>query len=125
MGEHMTCYDQDECIDCGVDCIELAEYYMVTDACWERAGMDPHGGMLCVGCLEKRLGKHLQPRNFTDCPLNWRNVCIPHQSSFRLASRMLAPETSKWRRGVLEIAQEAASGDFGLLETRTLMKLNT
>jgi hypothetical protein len=49
--------------------MEIAEYYMVTDACWKRAGMGPYDGQLCIGCIEKRLGKQLTPRNFTDCPL--------------------------------------------------------
>jgi hypothetical protein len=27
-------------------------------------------GMLCIGCLEARLGRELEATDFTDCPLN-------------------------------------------------------
>jgi hypothetical protein len=32
--------------------------------------MEPMGGCLCVGCLEKRLGRRLRPKDFTRRPLN-------------------------------------------------------
>lgn len=92
------------CVDCKVNCFETNEYYMVTDACWKRAGMTQNGGMLCIGCLEGRLGKRLQPRDFSECVLNWRNVFAPDTVSQRLLSRYLGsnPFTSKWSSGVFE-----------------------
>ena len=30
----------------------------------EEGGMEPTGGCLCVGCLEKRLGRSLRPKDF-------------------------------------------------------------
>src|SRR5689334_10840487 len=66
------------CVDCGVDTAtgmpnrmeaekEYAkrgkcqfrygaesEMYMVHDHVWKAAGMEPYGGCLCIGCLEKR-----------------------------------------------------------------------
>jgi hypothetical protein len=82
------------CIDCGVDtapgCLDRvdlerefaiaraignkdgvkirfgtdSEVYSVRNVVWERAGMEPWGGCLCVGCLEKRLGRRLKPKDF-------------------------------------------------------------
>ena len=43
---------------------ELTEIYMVAEPIWEAAGMEPMGGCLCVGCLEKRLGRTLTPKDF-------------------------------------------------------------
>jgi len=43
---------------------ERSEVYMVRDAIWKEAGMEGWGGCLCVGCLEKRLGRRLRPKDF-------------------------------------------------------------
>lgn len=40
------------------------EMFMVHDTVWKAAGMTPWGGCLCIGCLEKRLGRKLRPRDF-------------------------------------------------------------
>lgn len=58
------------CVDCSVDTCASEEYYMVHDPLWAGAGMDPHGGMLCIGCLEARLGRQLTPADFPDYPIN-------------------------------------------------------
>lgn len=76
------------CVDCGFDThpgalgrveTELAfmdglepvlhftsdcEVYMVREKVWQAAGMEPYGGCLCIGCLEKRLGRRLRPKDF-------------------------------------------------------------
>jgi len=44
-----------------------SEIYMVRAAIWQRAGMEPFGGCLCIECLEKRLGRRLKP-NFPTRP---------------------------------------------------------
>jgi hypothetical protein len=44
------------CVDCGIDCEEIGEGYMVRDDLWP-IGKDD--GMLCIGCLERRLGRRL------------------------------------------------------------------
>jgi hypothetical protein len=41
------------------------EVYTVKDTVWQKAGMDPWGGCLCIGCLEKRLGRRLKPKDFS------------------------------------------------------------
>ena len=52
-----------ECMDCGVDTDAINESYMVIDDLW-RAAVPTEAGMLCVGCLEKRLGRTLQRKDF-------------------------------------------------------------
>jgi hypothetical protein len=45
------------------------EIYQVRDAVWKAAGMGD--GCLCIGCLEKRLGRQLRPKDFQhDHPFN-------------------------------------------------------
>jgi len=41
-----------------------SEIYTVRDAVWAKAGMEPFGGCLCIGCLEERLGRRLKPKDF-------------------------------------------------------------
>lgn len=75
---------QRECLDCHKDTYQMEEYYMVTDAVWEEANPD-HAGMLCIGCLEERLGRELEFKEFLWCPLNVRNV---YEGSERLRDRL-------------------------------------
>ncbi len=37
---------------------------MVKPAVWKAAGMEAMDGCLCIGCLEKRLGRTLKPKDF-------------------------------------------------------------
>jgi hypothetical protein len=41
-----------------------AEVYSARNAVWAKAGMEPFGGCLCIGCLEKRIGRRLKPKDF-------------------------------------------------------------
>jgi hypothetical protein len=72
------------CIDCGTNtapgCSTRAEFevtyslrrtfddqtevYVVRAAIWKAAGMEDYGGCLCIGCLEKRIGRKLRPKDF-------------------------------------------------------------
>jgi len=60
-----------KCLDCSAETTfgKNDEYYMVHDRLWLRANPQGHG-KLCIGCLEKRIGRTLRPRDFKDCPLN-------------------------------------------------------
>jgi hypothetical protein len=50
---------------------ELTEIYEVKRQIWEAAGMEPMNGCLCIGCLEKRLGRTLTAKDFVrNGPLN-------------------------------------------------------
>jgi hypothetical protein len=76
------------CADCGrdtapelPDAVRLVqppepgswEWYMVTAEVWAEAGMEPDGGYLCIGCLERRLGRRLVPADFPAWPVNERD----------------------------------------------------
>jgi hypothetical protein len=41
-----------------------SEVYMVREKIWKAAGMEPYGGCLCIGCLEKRIGRKLKRKDF-------------------------------------------------------------
>jgi hypothetical protein len=43
---------------------DQCEVYTVRKTIWTAAGMDGDGGCLCIGCLEKRLGRRLKPKDF-------------------------------------------------------------
>lgn len=58
------------CLDCHVHTGRLKEYYMVKDELWESVVPDGEG-MLCAGCLCKRLGRKLEPSDFDDVPINY------------------------------------------------------
>ena len=71
-----------KCKDCGRNTMALKEYYMVKDHVWNQAGGGK--GMLCVDCLEKRLGRQLTPEDFIDAIINTNF----YQHSPKLLSRM-------------------------------------
>lgn len=67
------------CADCGLGTNTADEYYMVKNEVWEQswAGRRKpwHGKIrgqeiLCIGCLEERLGRTLTRCDFTDAPIN-------------------------------------------------------
>lgn len=85
-----------ECKDCGVD--TRNEYYMVHDSIWKSAGLPLDGGLLCVSCLEQRLGRGLIAADFTSYPVN-----IPHKGmSAKLLSRLSLFRQPRTFRDALE-----------------------
>lgn len=74
-----------KCRDCATCTLCTDEYYMVEDAIWEVATENFGGrGLLCIGCLEERLGRKLVANDFPDYPVN--NGFFPQ--STRLKSRL-------------------------------------
>src|ERR1700733_13312125 len=71
-----------QCKDCKRCTVLLREYYMVLDEVWAMA----FGGcaMLCIGCLEHRLGRTLTKQDFQDFPIN----CCVFPQSDRLRNRL-------------------------------------
>lgn len=69
------------CIDCKVNTSQSHEYYMVNDDIWLLANPADFG-MLCISCLETRLGRLLTPNDFTSAPIN-------HPSMNRMSDRLL------------------------------------
>jgi hypothetical protein len=49
------------CEDCGSD---YDEYYMVQSDIWKAHGVNTGNGMLCIGCLEERMGRQLCRQDF-------------------------------------------------------------
>jgi len=43
---------------------EYAEIYAVREDVWTASGAEAMGGCLCIGCLEKRIGRQLTPKDF-------------------------------------------------------------
>lgn len=59
------CWDCAACTNCNY------EYYMVHDELWDIATEDTFSEvMLCIGCLENRLGGRLTKEDFTGAPIN-------------------------------------------------------
>jgi hypothetical protein len=54
----------------------LSKIKFVRDAVWEEAGAEPDTS-LCIDCFEKRLGRRLQPEDYTKERLEdvWPNRC--------------------------------------------------
>ena len=73
-----------DCRDCSGNTLTMDEYYMVRNEIWGEFGVPR--GMLCIGCLERRMGRRLAPADFTDCPLNKDPVWS--LKSARLAARL-------------------------------------
>jgi hypothetical protein len=73
-GEPYRMFPEFMCLDCESDTLELDEYYMVQNSIWNNVVSDG-SGMLCIGCLETRLGRILTQADFTDAPVNssWRD----------------------------------------------------
>ncbi len=77
------------CLDCKHDTFRN-EYYMLHDAVWQAANPKSRG-MLCIGCLERRIDRRLCPHDFVDAAIN--NPAQPLLKSARLLSRILGTTT--------------------------------
>ncbi len=77
---------QFKCLDCKQCTSTMNEYYMVTTELWTSV-VHERRGMLCVGCLEKRLGRTLNRKDFTNCPLNGDDTWMGEKSP-RLRNRL-------------------------------------
>jgi hypothetical protein len=55
---------ESHCADCGVDVVTIGHWYMVSTEVWAASGLGPDDGVLCLVCLERRLGRPLGQRDF-------------------------------------------------------------
>jgi hypothetical protein len=46
------------------------EVYHLREEVWKNTGMEQMGGCLCIGCVEKRIGRRLKPKDFADHVFN-------------------------------------------------------
>ncbi len=60
-------YVRDICLDCKISTFAINEYYMVNHSVWDETGLGRRDGMLCIGCLETRIGRTLTQFDFLDC----------------------------------------------------------
>ena len=58
-----------KCVDCKIDTGKIGEHYMLVDEIWFKA-YSSKKGMLCIGCLEKRLGRQLIKTDFNNSYIN-------------------------------------------------------
>lgn len=56
------------CVDC-TENTKLEHYFVHSSVWFAEAGM-PEYGMLCIGCLEKRINRKLTSGDFTDAYIN-------------------------------------------------------
>jgi hypothetical protein len=77
--------DDGFCADCGQHVSLLKEYYHVHDEVWAAAKTDDAESMLCIGCLEARIGRTLEPSDFSDAPINYPGFV---KRSARLSDRL-------------------------------------
>lgn len=72
------------CVGCSVDTGRINEFYFIKTEIWLSV-MPSTKGMLCIGCLEGRLGRRLQKDDFTNAFIN--SVQFSNKSE-RLLSRL-------------------------------------
>jgi hypothetical protein len=74
------------CQDCDADVYSINEWYMVRDEVWP---LDYHGGVLCIGCLETRIGRRLNADDFISSATAACNTPRPYISR-RMLDRLVA-----------------------------------
>jgi hypothetical protein len=82
--EEKEYFKEFECIDCSVNTHFIREYYMVQFDLWYSVANE---GMLCIGCLEDRLGRNLTPEDFIDAPINYGIFGFSDRMKDRLGER--------------------------------------
>ena len=75
------------CLDCRVDTGKIGEHYMLNEETWKLVHSSAFG-MLCIGCLEKRLGRRLTATDFNTSHVN--RVGPGGSKSIRLITRLTA-----------------------------------
>ena len=114
-----------DCNDCGVYTQgELThEIYMVKEPVWRRSGLCGCK-TLCIGCLERRIGRLLDSADFTTCPLNYENVLGVRPVTPRLLHRLFTPHgpSSIFHEWVRDVYDDFYFGDreFGAEEIASI-----
>lgn len=73
-----------KCLDCNVDTGQIGEHYFINTSTWLNV-VGSNKGMLCIGCLEIRLGRKL---NIYDFPTVYINSLRNGSKSLRLINRL-------------------------------------
>jgi hypothetical protein len=82
-GNGLVASEVEFCMDCGIDTGKIGEFYMVAKEAWEAAVPDSFDrtGMLCIGCIERRLKRTLRSDDFIDCRINTDHAAFPKSRS--------------------------------------------
>jgi len=83
-----------DCVDCGENThrLFLREYYMIDFDLWNSVMVSQNTGMLCIGCLETRLGRKLTTDDFIEAPINYGFFGASERMKDRLGPRFTASE---------------------------------
>ena len=85
---------------------EHCEVYTVRDSVWKAAGMEPMGGCICIGCLEKRLGRKLNPKGLPAPPSIQFSAW--DRAAHRAAGAIMKEERERNPAGTSPLASPAA-----------------
>ena len=93
----MTDTDKYHCMDCGLDPLaQRGHDYMVTDAVWALVTKaSERRRHLCVDCIERRLGRPLEPRDLKAVPANTNIFFIARIMSANLRDRGMSTEAAR------------------------------
>lgn len=66
------------CIDCGKEVVrDVDEYHMVQHFIWRSATKShERHSILCMECIELRIGRNLTGADFLNCPVNTSNQTV-------------------------------------------------
>jgi hypothetical protein len=79
------------CLDCGMNTGPTQEYFMLRHELWRRlVARRDRGGMLCLRCVELRLGRGLCGRDFLQIPANVTQARVCEALAQRLAAEVPA-----------------------------------
>lgn len=79
------------CLDCGVNTGPTEEYFMLRHELWRRlVSRRDRGGMLCLRCVELRLGRGLCRADFLPVPANEQQARLCEGLAKRLAAQVPA-----------------------------------
>jgi hypothetical protein len=98
-GQNMRADLGSHCADCGIGTLTANEWYMVKDEIWMLAWIGrrkpwhdlPGQQILCIGCLEQRIGRTLTSCDFTDVPVNRLDL----EHSERLQNRLTSAKSAQ------------------------------
>lgn len=77
-------FEDFKCITCDINTFYIHEYYMIQDDLWKKVNPKKKG-MMCIGCVELKLGRTLTSGDFPDYPVNSLNF---FRQSERLVNRL-------------------------------------
>jgi hypothetical protein len=85
---------------------DWSEVYTVKPAVWKATGLEGYGGCLCIGCLERRIGRTLVPKDFMRInprpsageDQHGRYYQLQRQSKWRCCITYGGPSSRPWTR---------------------------